>query len=284
MFRIWIYWRALQIFFDLIFVYGAFLLAYFVRVGWIFSTDFPFPLFAGLSALGALVWVVFLLFTKNYRLPPRPEGKFWYEIVLIFVGGVIAVGILIVSYFFPREVLFSRWIGVYIWGFGSAWLILSNFIFRLIIRRRGRSKNVYKTLIVGANRITEKLIGAIEKDIFAPYKVVGAIDPYGLYKKDDLRIFGKLDKLESSVEKEGITAIIQTDAFEHTLNLISLCEEKDIKFQMLPSLRGIFEENIRLRSIAGHTMISFVQRNYSGARKKQFRIVDWVLHTVFDVD
>ncbi|NJP03788.1 hypothetical protein HC823_00715 [Candidatus Gracilibacteria bacterium] len=122
MFRTWIYWRAFQIFLDFILVYGAFLLAYFVRVGWIFSTDFPFPLFAGLSAIGAIVWIVFLLFTKNYRLPPRPENKFWYEIRFGFLWvGVVAVGTLIVIVFLSAgsfvftshgSLYFWIWIGV----------------------------------------------------------------------------------------------------------------------------------------------------------------------------
>ncbi len=285
MFRTWIYWRAFQILLDIVFVYGAFLLAYFVRVGWVFSTDFPFAPFAKISALSAFMWVAFLVFARFYRIPPRSHQKAWRDIALIFTGGVIGVGVLLVTYFFQRELFFSRLLNGYVLVFGGAWLFLSKTLFQtFLMLQKKRTKNVYRTLVVGANRTTEKFIEAIEKDSFAPYKVVGVIDPYGMYKKKDLNVFGKLDKLESVVDKEGITAIIQTDAFEHTLNLISLCEEKDIKFQMVPSLRGIFEENIRLRPIAGHTTISFVQRNYSGMKKKQFRIVDWVLHSVFDVD
>ena len=75
---------------------------------------------------------------------------------------------------------------------------------------------------MGANRVAEKLISAISKNLYAPYKIMGVIDPYGLAKKvQGSQILGKLDKLETVCKREKITALIQCDAFEHTLNLIS---------------------------------------------------------------
>lgn len=284
--RSWIYLRVLQIFIDLLGVYGAFLLAYFVRVGWIFSTDFSFPLFAFLGAFATIVWILFLFFTKYYRIPPRSGERAFFDFLLIGLGGVVSVGLLIVTYFFPREILFSRLIGVYIFLFGVSFLILSQIIFRfLIATKKKQGKEVYRTLIVGANRVAEKLIHAIETNPYAPYKVMGVIDPYGLSKSlKGAEILGKLDKLESVCEQEKITAIIQCDAFEHTINLISFCDEKNIKFQFDPALRGIFEENLRIREVAGQTMISFVQRDFSGVKKVQYKFIDWILRQVFDVD
>jgi len=232
------------------------------------------------------VWIGFLVFTKYYRLPPRSGFRAWFEDALALTGGVVAVGFLIVSYFFPREILFSRLIGVYIFVFANLWLWFSRIIFREILsRQKKRSKNVYKTLIIGANRVAEKLVSKIQNDRFAPYKIVGVIDPYGLAKNfSGTQILGKLDKLEKVCADEKISAIVQCDAFEHTLNLISFCDEKKIKFQFDPALRGIFEENLRIREVAGQTMISFVQRDFSGVRKIKFRLVDWALRQIFDVD
>jgi len=294
--RAWIYLRIIHIITDLLGLYAAFLLSYFVRVGWIFSTDFPFSIFAWLSAGATIIWSSFLLLAKYYRIPPRSGGRAWFDISLAGLGGVVAVGMLIVTYFFPREIIFSRLIGVYIFVFGFAWLLVTQFLFRsLLALLKKKEKMVYRTLIIGANRITEKLITSIEKNAYAPYRVVGVIDPYGLYQssifnyqssmgKSGVPVIGKLDKLETVCAKEKITAIIQCDAFEHTLNLISLCDEKGIKFQFVPALRGIFEENLRIREVAGRAMISFVQRKYEKAKKLKFRIVDWVLRQVFDVD
>jgi FlaA1/EpsC-like NDP-sugar epimerase len=297
----WIYWRIGHIIIDVLGVYGAFLLAYFARVGWIFSTDFPIALFALLSGGATVVWIGFLIFSKYYRIPPRSGGRKWFDFFLAVAGGLLAVGMLIVTYFFPREILFSRLIGLYIFLFGIVWLALTQWIFRsLLAWAKKQEKNIYRTLIVGANRVSEKLIQAIETNPYAPYKIIGVIDPYGLYKSSGFKLqtsnyklqksekiiplLGKLDKLESVCEEEGITALIQCDGFEHTLNLISFCDEKNIKFQFDPALRGIFEDNLRVREVAGVTMISFVQRDFSGRKKLKFRLIDWVLRQVFDVD
>ncbi len=140
-------------------------------------------------------------------------------------------------------------------------------------------------MIVGSNRVAERLIYAIEKNPYAPYKIIGVIDPYGLSKEiKHSKILGKLDKLETICETEKVTAIIQCDAFEHTLNLISLCTEKDIKFQFDPALRGIFEENLRIREVAGINLISFAKRDFGGTKKLRYRVIDFVLRQVFDVD
>lgn len=286
MFKKWIYTRVIQIIIDFIGVYLASLFIYFWRVGWILSSDFPFHIFAGISFLTTGIWVLFLLFTKYYRIPPRSGSRSWYELALIFIGGIVAVGLMIVSYFFPREILFSRLIAIGILVLGSIWLVMTRAIFRLLLAKyKNSARNSYKTLIIGANRVAEKLIEKIKRDKFAPYQIVGVIDPYGLFKTiKGSQILGKLDKLNTICEQKNITAIIQCDAFEHTLNIISLCDEKDIKFQFDPALRGVFEENLRIREIAGQKMISFVQRDFAGIKKVKFKFIDWVLNQVFDVD
>lgn len=287
MLKNWIFWRTTQIVLDFLLLLLACALAYFMRVGWIFSSDFSFGLFAVLSLLAVLIWQGFLLFTRYYRVPPRSGKRVWFDIWLVLIGGAIANGFLIVTYFFPREILFSRWISVGIFVLGVVFLLSSQWLFRQLLAWQKRSqKQVYKTLIVGANRIALQLIHNIENDKYAPYSIVGVIDPYGLEKQvGKTKVLGKLNKIEGVCKQEGITAIIQCDGFEHTLNLISLAEEKNIKFEFVPALRGIFEENLRLREMAGSTMISFVKRDFTDDKKRTtYRWVDRILRVVFDVD
>lgn len=287
MLKYWLLCRSVHIAIDFLLVYTAFLLAYFLRVGWIFSTDFDFPMFALMSFVGAALWVLFLAFARYYRIPPRSGAKEWYDLVLVLIGGVIANGVLIVLYFFPQEILFSRLITVYAFIFGSFALITSQVIFKLFMARlKKKQTQVYRLLIIGANRVSENFIAQVQSNPYALYKVVGVIDPYGIEK--DIKgsvILGKLDKLESICKSEGITAILQCDAFEQTINLISFCEEHNIKFQFDPALRGIFEKNLRIREVAGHTTISFVKRDFADASKqKRYALFDAVLNQVFDID
>lgn len=271
---------------DFFLLLVAFLLAYGITVGFIFSTDFDFWSYARYSFLACMFWIGFLLLTKYYRIPPRSGKRFLFDVLLVFLGAGVGISFLLVIFFF-NEVYFSRQINVLILVFGISFLLVSQFIFRKVLASlKKREKSVYRTLVVGANRVAEQLIKAIESNSYAPYKIIGVIDPYGICKKvEGSVILGKLDKLEMVCDQQKVTAIIQCDAFEHTLNLISLCEERNIKFQFDPALRGVFERNLRIREVAGQTMISFVKRDFKSKRKTFFyRVVDSVLRQVFDID
>ena len=95
---------------------------------------------------------------------------------------------------------------------------------------------------------------------------------------------GKLNALEEICEEKKIKSIIQCDSFEHTINLISLCQEKNIKFQFTPSLRGIAHEQLRIRSIGKELVISFVERPENHKQQKLFSALDWSLRHIFDTD
>lgn len=286
--RKWIWWRLIQIGIDFLGLWGCFVLAYFVRVDWVMSTDFPFEPFAIISLLSAGVWSLFLSFSRFYKIVPETsKSEKIFQLGKIILGGGAAVAAVVVLYFFKQELFFSRLINLYALVFGIVWLELSTTLFEGLLAwdKRTNKQAVYRTLLIGANRVSEKLINAFEKDLYAPYQIVGVIDPYGLAQKNFRgKIFGKLNKLEAVCEQENITCIIQCDAFEHTINLISLCKEKDIKFLFDPALRGVFEENLRIRKNAGQTMIQFVDRNFSGRKKALYRMIDWALVHVFDTD
>ncbi len=287
MLKKWIFWRLVQIVLDFFWIYGSFLMAYFFQVGFLNSTDFSLTAFALVSFLITFLWSGLLFLTKYYRIPVRSGKRAFYDIGLIILGGFVATGAMIVFYLFAKEALFSRMISVYAFSFGVLGLCFSQIIFRKIFAwQKKNEKNVYRTLIVGVNRTAERIIAAIEKNPYAPYKIIGAIDPYGLEKKiKGSTVLGKLNKLETLCDREEITAIIQCDAFEHTLNLISLCEEKNIQFQFDPALRGIYEKNLRIREISGQTMISFVKRDFKDSKKAfWYRWGDKMLRQVFDID
>ncbi len=281
----WIWRRLWQIIIDAIVLWGMFLLAYFVRVGWIFSTDFPFAPFAWSSAVATMAWSAILALAKVYRLPPRTGARRYFDVLMIMTGGVVAVGVLIVLFFFQRELVFSRLLGLYALVFGITALLISQKIFRLSLARSKRHGQGYRTLIIGANRVSERFVQQVQQDRYAPFQIRGVIDPYGLVKNfAGAKLLGKMDQLEAVTAAEKIDAIVQCDAFEHTLSLLSFCEEKDIKFQFLPSLRGVFEDNLRLREIAGIRVGSFVQRDFSGIKRTKFKLIDLLLRQVFDVD
>ena len=52
-------------------------------------------------------------------------------------------------------------------------------------------------------------------------------------------------------------------------------EEKDIKFQFDPALRGVYEDNLRIREVGGQAMISFVKRDFKNEKQRgKYRLID----------
>lgn len=284
--RHWFWVRIAQIGVDALLLLASFLLAYFLKVGWIFSTDFPFAPYFAMSCFSVLLWIGILLLAKYYRLPPRSGKRMWFDVVLSFLAGGVAVALFLVIFLFNREETFSRALTLMALAFGFFALFLSREIVYFLFRAfKKQEVKLYKTLIVGANRITEKLIKDIHDNPFAPYIVMGVIDPYGLARSvKGSNVLGKLDKLEILCQANDITAIIQCDAFEHTMNLISFAHEKNIKFQFAPALRGVVDDHLRIREVAGNTLISFVYREQNGVKKWGEQLKDFVLRQVFDVD
>lgn len=284
--RYWIGIRLCQIGIDMILIYGAFLLAYFIRVEWIFSTDFEFLPYAIISLFATFVWSGVLLLAKYYRLPPRSGKRQIFDIFLTVFAGAMASSVVLLVFLFQREEIFSRAIMLWAFVFGvGALFVTREMVYGVFRSLKKNEKHVYHTLIVGANRMAGHLIKDIETNAYAPYKVVGVLDPYGIAKRfEQAPLLGKLNVLEKVCEKHKVERIIQCDAFEHTINLISFCQEKDIGFQFASALRGINEDSLRMREVAGNTLISFVQREKGGTKGLWFRCVDVVLRQVFNID
>lgn len=287
MFKRYILFRSSQVLLDFLLIYVAFLFTYFWRVGWVFSTDLMFQTFAVFAFFACGVWISFLLFTKYYRIPPRSGVRVWFDVALVVLGGLLANGFLVVTYFFSRAEVFSRMISVVGFVVGVLLLLLSQVFFRMLLRRfKQKSQQVYRTLIIGANRVAEHLVSAINSNPYVLNKVIGVIDPYGLYKDfQGAEILGKLNKLEDVCRAHEVNAIIQCDGFEHTLSLIGFCEEQKIKFEVDPALRGVFEKNLRIRETSGVNLISYVKRDFDSQSKRGiYRVIDFLLRQVFDVD
>lgn len=203
--RSWLYFRILQIVVDIILILLAFIFAYFLKVGFIFSSDFDFWDYLRFALISTGLWMLFLIFTKYYRIPPRSGNRVFFDIFLIILGAIIGISFLLVIFFFRDQTFFSRQINLNIFLLGVCFLSLSQFVFRWFLRLlKKREKNVYKTLIIGANRVAEKLIFAIEKNPYTPYKIIGVIDPYGISKKvKGSVILGKLNKLETVCDEKN---------------------------------------------------------------------------------
>ncbi|MDD5624045.1 MAG: hypothetical protein PHI23_05055 [Candidatus Peribacteraceae bacterium] len=227
---------------DLALFVGTYVLAYFVRVGWIFSSDFPFGSFLKVAMIVAPVWLTVLVLTRTFSLT-RTQHSFRNGAYILYAS-LIGVAFFSLTYYFLFEMFFSRLLLVEAFFFNAAgtwiWHIVYDEVKRLLLRR---SPPAFPTLIVGCTREARALI----HDMNAhrnPLKPVAVLDGHRADEPliEGVPVQGKLNKLEEVLEREHITHLIQASELEQSINLISACRLHGATYILLPSVLGVVEE------------------------------------------
>ncbi len=241
--------RLILVVTDYLLILGAFVLAYFIRVGWILSTDFPFSPYFKISALVSLAWIFFFVLFRVYALHHRTDTKGHF--LRIFLANVAGIASFVILFFTLRKLFFSRLIPIYTFIIATFSLILAHWLAQKIrgkLTKKG--KGVSRVLIIGANRATKELIKNLQ-EANSKHLPVAILDAYGssLEEINNIPIAGKLNVLEKTIEKYKVDEIIQTDNLEQTLNIINFCQQKNLAYAMLPSLLGVFHNDIEVQTL-----------------------------------
>ena len=239
---------------DLALFVACYVAAYFLRVGFIFSTDFPLDRFLIATAVTAPAWLAMLITTRTFALlrsqrSPRAAA----QIVFAGIGGAAFFSL---SYYFLFGAFFSRMLLAVALGLSIvctwAWHVAFGYIARVAMR--GKSPT-YPTLIIGATRESSALIKALQ-DKKNPLKPVAILDGKGTKDPEihGVPVLGKLNKLEETLEKHEITHLIQCSDLEQSLTLLSACRKRGITYMMLPSILGIVERDERIETLEGRSV------------------------------
>jgi len=243
---------------DLAVFVGSFAASYFLRVGWILSTDFPFDRFIIIAAMVSPLWLVVLIMTRTFNITRNQTTP--RNIAYICYASVIGTALFAVSYYFFYGLFFSRRLLIYTLIITAIltwiWHIVFQQIQRILLRK---NPPVFPTLIVGATRESKKLIENLNKHR-NPLKPVAVLDGRGTKESDigGVPVRGKLNKLEEVLEGEKITHLIQCSDLEQSMNLLSACRTRGITYMLLPSVLGIIERDERVEPLEGQpvTMVS----------------------------
>lgn len=237
--------RLLALLTDFLLLIVAFILAYFLRVGWIFSTDFEFFPYLVVVIPTCVVWIVFLLIFRVYRLQ---EGWFSAEHYLrIFLGSIAGIAVFGFLFYLFYRLQFSRLLLVYGYVLATVFLTVSHLGFQALQRHFvAHGKGIIRVLILGSNRAADQLIDLLLRES-SEHVPVAILDGYGAHVKElhGVPVLGKLDKLESTVQTYRIDEIIQVDNLEQTINIINFCSQKGLSYTMLPSLLGVYSHHSR---------------------------------------
>jgi FlaA1/EpsC-like NDP-sugar epimerase len=241
---------------DLAIFVGAYVLAYFLRVGWIVSTDFPLDRFVQTVLLISPLCVGVLAFLGVFRLM-RSQGQ-PRNIMHIVFSCIMAGAFFTLTYYFLYTAFFSRLLLVYAFVLSSAALVIWHIGYERVMRRVLRlGRPVYPTLIIGATREAGRMIKILNQQR-SPLAPVAILDGHGA-KETELEgvpVEGRLNKLEETIKKHRITHLIQCSDAEQALNLLSVCRNHRINYILLPSVLGMVEGNERIESIEGQQVTS----------------------------
>lgn len=245
---------------DYVALLFAFALSYFIRVKWIFSTDFPFWPYFRIALIVSLVWVGFFVIFRLYALNRRTDTR--EHTFRLFLVNVLGTGTFLLFFFMFRKLIFSRLILVYCFLISTLLLLVTHYVSeKLRSFYSKKSIGISRVLIIGTNRSAEKLLSTL-RTLSSKHRPVAILDGYGSGKKEvaGVPVLGKLNILESTVDTYHIDEIIQVDNIEQALNIITFCQQRGIKYAMLPSLLGVFHDQIGVENMEFQPIVRLKDR------------------------
>jgi len=236
---------------DLLLFIGSYAVAYFLRVGWIFSTDFPFLPFLAITAAVSPLWLAVLASTGTFRLL-RSQATFANAAQILYAA-LVGSALFALAYYFAYGLFFSRALLLIALVLNAATTTLWHWLFDLLKRRILRKNPpAFPTLIIGVTRESRRLLRLLDESR-SPLKPVAVLDAMGVKDKEieGVPVRGKLNVLEDVIKEHGITHLIQCSDLEHTLNMLSVCKQHRMTYILLPSVLGIVEGNERVETLEG---------------------------------
>lgn len=236
---------------DAVLMVGAYVAAYFVRVGFILSTDFPIDKYVKIVFLVAPFWLAIMGFLGVFRLLRVQSSA--RNLCHILFACTMALALYTLAYYFLFNAFFSRKLLVYAAAahvvFTAIWHLAFDQWQRRILRR---TPAAYPVLVIGANRDAERMIRLLEERQ-SPLKPVAVLDSQGTAAKDiaGVPVRGKLNKLEDIIREQKISHLLQCADLEHTINLLSLCRQHGMTYMLLPSVLGIVGVHEHIEAIEG---------------------------------
>lgn len=239
---------------------AAYALAYFVKVGWILSSDLLFGTFLSAIALTAPAWLFVMITMRNFALSrvQRSIRNFLYIAYACMIG---MAGFTLVFYFLKQS-LFSRLLLLMAGAFSAVsvflWHIIFDRIQRIILRL---GKPSYPLLVIGTNREAKRLVEKLQR-AKSPFTPVAVLDGRGtnLQELSGVPVLGKLDKLEKVIQEKKITHLLQCDQLEHSLNLLSVCRQRGITYMLLPFVLGVIEDKVPTEALEGQQVVAIEPR------------------------
>ena len=226
---------------DLLLFLGCYVLAYFFRVGFIVSSDFPLTPYLGVVVLVSPLWLSVLTVTKTFSVMRDQTSlrNFLYIVYASLVGAAFFA----LAYYFIYGLFFSRALLLIAFSLSGIGAWIWHCIFMRIARHILRNNPpAFPTLIVGVTRESRALIRQLNKRKH-PLLPVAILTNEAIGERtiEGVPVEGRLHKFEETLRTFRITHLIQASDLEQSLNLLSACRKEKITYILLPSVLGIVD-------------------------------------------
>jgi len=237
---------------DAVLFIGTYVAAYFLRVGFILSTDFPLGPYLQTVFIITPLWLAAMVQLGIFRLTRIQSEQ--RNIAHILFACILGLALFTLAYYFLHDKFFSRLLLIYAGGLSFALTMVWHLAFdqwqRQVLRRLPPA---YPLLVIGANREAERFIRLLEERR-SPFRPIAVLDSQGSPLKDiaGVPVLGKLNKLEEVIRSKKPTHLVQCADLEHTINLMSVCRQHGMTYLLLPSVLGAIvgsSERIEGRSV-----------------------------------
>jgi len=225
------------------------------RYGWRINFEALYTLphfdsYIKIFSFSTLLILVVLYYNGLYKA--RRELEPLQEVLLVVKSTVISfIGIVVIT-FVLHEIYISRAVLFYSWYCTTSSLSLWRLVkVGLIKRRISQGHNIQNVLILGAGRIGNFLAEEISRQWRLGLRVIGFLDdkfPQLEKTSSGYKVFGPVSKLKEVVSHHRVDEIYITfpSERERVLNIISQCDQENIRVKIIPDMFDFMRSRIRL--------------------------------------
>lgn len=253
---------------DFLMILGSATLAYFLR----YRVE-TLPVLFELSYINYLKFILvaipflLLLFALSGLYTQKSTRSFWREIGKVLVAVSAGLMVVVVLFFFDRNLFPSRLIVLMSWLFTIVAVSVGRVVL-LLLQRRFLAKGIGKhRLFVVVGKSEHQILNEISDNSRLGYEII-AKESYG----EEI-----ISRIETLHRQDKIDELLQADSrleSASVLRLVTICEELGIKFNYLPNILETHRANVETDVIGSTPVVRLRTTPLDGWGKVVKRIMD----------
>ena len=267
--------RSILVPLDFVMIVLAAITAYRVRFGSVIEElrpaiyYLPPRQFLPLVFISAILLVILFAIAGLYQMSGRL--RLTREFSKVFLATSTGVMIVIILFFFNRNLFSSRFIVLGSWILIILYVMVARSIMRLIqLYQYRRGWGVHDIVIVGNQPMTQSLIADLTSHPLSGYRIVE------IFSAANGDLIEKLDRL---LHIARVDELFQTDpsaSRTDILKLLEFCEERNIIFKYAADLYNTRVSNIAIEPVSGIPIIEIKRTSLDGWGRILKRLFDLV--------